>query len=211
MRREVLLAFSELAFRDDPEPPGRACWNRTSPSRSAALPPARANWSRRCCRRWRKCWRPSACRSFLRWTTWSGCWRRGARSTCPPPRASSTAWPTLIDQTRGLLVILLLSSAACGTNSARPSTPFADHRLRQGVRVRDYGCVWDLELKLADGRADRTGRPAADGPAAGPGSAGRSAAAVLPFRTAGGAIDRDGRSGRAAHGAAAAARPLRRN
>jgi hypothetical protein len=51
-----------------------------------------------------------------------------------------------LDQTRGLLVVLFVERGLWNEFGSAINT-FADHRLRQGVRVRDYGCVWDLELK----------------------------------------------------------------
>ncbi len=50
-----------------------------------------------------------------------------------------------IDQTRGLLLVLFVEDGLW-KQFGGAITQFAQHRLRQGVRVRDYGCVWDLEL-----------------------------------------------------------------
>jgi hypothetical protein len=50
-----------------------------------------------------------------------------------------------IDQTHGLLLVLFVERGLWNEFGGAINS-FADHRLRQGVRVRDYGCVWDLEL-----------------------------------------------------------------
>jgi hypothetical protein len=52
----------------------------------------------------------------------------------------------LVDQTRGLLAILFVEHGEW-MEFGQAISAFVQHRLWQGVRVRDYGSVWRLELK----------------------------------------------------------------
>jgi hypothetical protein len=52
----------------------------------------------------------------------------------------------LMDQTRGILMLLFVETGLWNQLTSAIDN-FAEYRIRQGVRVKDYGCIWSLDLK----------------------------------------------------------------
>lgn len=145
MRREVLLAFGEMAFRDDTDRLATLL-EQDFALPDTALPPARAEVVSSLLQTLAEVLAAIrvpvifACDNMERLLA--------PRGPVDLPTAQSffNGLAHTIDQTRGLLLVLFVERGLW--NDFGPAiTSFADHRLRQGVRVRDYGCVWDLELK----------------------------------------------------------------
>jgi hypothetical protein len=63
----------------------------------------------------------------------------------PTARSFFSGLAHCLDQMRGMLVVLFVERGLWN-EFGQAIDSFADHRLRQGVRISDYGCVWDLEL-----------------------------------------------------------------
>ena len=144
MRREVLLAFSELALRNSPDRLA-SLLEQDFAQPGAALPPARADVVTLLLQTLAETL--AAVRVPIIFAL-----DNMERLLAPRGPVDNLAAQSFfnglahtIDQTRGLLLVLFVERGLWNEFGGAINS-FADHRLRQGVRVRDYGCVWDLEL-----------------------------------------------------------------
>jgi hypothetical protein len=145
MLREVLLAFSALAIRGDSNRLA-ALLEQDFAQPGAAIPPARADVVTTLLQTLAEVLAAIGVPIVFGFDNME-------RLLAPQgPVDSATAQSFfnglahVIDQTRGLLAVLFVERGLWN-EFGQAITSFADHRLRQGVRVRDYGCIWDLELK----------------------------------------------------------------
>jgi hypothetical protein len=145
LRREVLLAFCDPAFRDDSDRLATLLQQDfTQPG--AALPPARADVVNALLQTLAEVLAAIGVPIVFAFDNMERLLAHRGPVDLPTAQAFFNGLAHLIDQTRGLLVVLLAERGLWSEFGPAINT-FADHRLRQGVRVRDFGCVWDLELK----------------------------------------------------------------
>ena len=145
MRREVLLAFSESAFRDNSDRIA-ALLEHDFAQEETSLPPARAEIVTLMLQTLTDILSAINVPVLFAFDNMERL--LAPRGTVDEPKAQSffNGLAHLIDQTRGVLAILLVEHGLWNAFAPAINT-FAEHRLRLGVRVRDYGCVWNLELK----------------------------------------------------------------
>lgn len=145
MRREVLLAFSDSAFGDDSRHIASLLEHDFAQD-EAVLPPARAEIVTVMLQTLAEILSAVGVPILF---AFDNIERLLAPKGAVDERTAQSFFngmAHLIDQTRGLLGILFVEHGLW--NALAPSiNTFAEHRLRLGVRVRDYGCIWDLELK----------------------------------------------------------------
>ena len=149
MRREVLLAFSELALRNTSDRLA-SLLEQDFALPDAALPPARADVVTLLLQTLAETL--AAVRVPVVFALDNMERLLAPRGPVDMPAAQSffNGLAHTVDQTRGLLLVLFVERGLW--NEFGPAiNSFADHRLRQGVRVRDFGCVWDLELRPPTG------------------------------------------------------------
>jgi hypothetical protein len=145
MRREVLLAFCELAFRDRPDRLA-SLLEQDFAQPDAALPPARAETVTSLLQTLTEVLAAVRVPIVYAFDNMERLLAPRGPVDLPTAQSFFNGLAHLVDQTRGLLAILFVERGLWNQFGPAINT-FADHRLRQGVRVRDYGCVWDLELK----------------------------------------------------------------
>ncbi len=144
MRREVLLAFSELALRNTSDRLA-SLLEQDFAQPDAALPPARAEVVTQLLQTSAEVLAAVGVPIIFALDNMERLLAPRGPVDMPAAQSFFNGLAHFLDQTRGLLVVLLVERGLW--NEFGPAiNSFADHRLRQGVRVRDYGCVWDLEL-----------------------------------------------------------------
>jgi len=144
MRREVLLAFSELALRNTSDRLA-SLLEQDFAQPDAALPPARAEVVTQLLQTSAEVLAAVGVPILFALDNMERLLAPRGPVDMPAAQSFFNGLAHFLDQTRGLLVVLLVERGLW--NEFGPAiNSFADHRLRQGVRVRDYGCVWDLEL-----------------------------------------------------------------
>lgn len=144
MRREVLLAFSELALRNTSERLA-SLLEQDFAQPEAALPPARAEVVTQLLQTTAEVLAAVGVPIIFALDNMERLLAPRGPVDMPAAQAFFNGLAHFLDQTRGLLVVLLVERGLWNEFGSAINS-FADHRLRQGVRVRDYGCVWDLEL-----------------------------------------------------------------
>jgi hypothetical protein len=145
LRREVLLAFGELAFREDPDRLA-ALLEQDFALPEATLPPARAEVVTALLQTLAEVLAAVHVPIVLAFDNMERLLAPRGPVDLPTAQSFFNGLAHVIDQTRGLLLVLFVEHGLWNQFGPAINT-FAEHRLRQGVRVRDYGCVWDLELK----------------------------------------------------------------
>ncbi len=145
MRREVLLAFCELAFRDDTDRLATLLEHDFALP-DTALPPARAEVVNSLLQTLAEVLAAIRVPVLFAFDNMERLLAPRGPVDFPTAQSFFNGLAHVIDQTRGLLLVLFVERGLWN-EFGQAITSFADHRLRQGVRVRDYGCVWDLELK----------------------------------------------------------------
>jgi len=144
MRREVLLAFSELALRNAPDRLA-SLLEHDFAQPDAALPPARAEVVTQLLQTSAEVLAAVGVPIIFALDNMERLLAPRGPVDMPAAQSFFNGLAHFLDQTRGMLVVLFVERGLW--NEFGPAiNSFADHRLRQGVRVRDYGCVWDLEL-----------------------------------------------------------------
>ncbi|MCL4205000.1 MAG: hypothetical protein KJ000_21170 [Pirellulaceae bacterium] len=167
MRREVLLAFAELALRNPKtrQAPGVHAaeplpWSDHGDSSDrlaslleqdfvqpgAALPPARAELVSLLLQTLAEVLAAAGVPVIFALDNMERLLAPRGPVDMPAAQSFFNGLAHFLDQTRGMLMVLFVERGLWNEFGSAINT-FADHRLRQGVRVRDYGCVWDLELK----------------------------------------------------------------
>ena len=144
MRREVLLAFSELALRNTPDRLA-SLLEQDFAQPDAALPPARAEVVTQLLQTSAEVLAAVGVPIIFALDNMERLLAPRGPVDMPAAQSFFNGLAHVLDQTRGLLVMLFVERGLWNEFGQAINT-FADHRLRQGVRVRDYGCVWDLEL-----------------------------------------------------------------
>ncbi len=170
MRREVLLGFAELALREvDRFRPSHTAGARQPRAGSEhpfpdatdrlaslleqdfaqadiTLPPARAQWVTMLLQTLAEVLAAIGVPIIFAMDNMERLLSPRGPVDMPAARSFFSGLAHCLDQTRGLLVVLFVESGQWSDfRAARDS--FSDHRLMQGVRIADYGCVWELELK----------------------------------------------------------------
>jgi hypothetical protein len=144
MRREVLLAFSELGLRNAPDRLA-SLLEQDFAQPEAALPPARAEVVTQLLQTSAEVLSAVGVPIVFALDNMERLLAPRGPVDMPAAQSFFNGLAHFLDQTRGMLVVLFVERGLW--NEFGPAiNSFADHRLRQGVRVRDYGCVWDLEL-----------------------------------------------------------------
>lgn len=144
MRREVLLAFEELALRNTPDRLA-SLLEQDFAQPEATLPPARAEVVTQLLQTSAEVLAAVGVPIIFALDNMERLLAPRGPVDMPAAQSFFNGLAHFLDQTRGLLVVLFVERGLW--NEFGPAiNSFADHRLRQGVRVRDYGCVWDLEL-----------------------------------------------------------------
>ncbi len=144
MRREVLLAFSELALRDASDRLA-SLLEQDFAQPEASLPPARAEVVTQLLQTSAEVLAAVGVPIVFALDNMERLLAPRGPVDMPAAQSFFNGLAHFLDQTRGLLVVLFVERGLWNEFGQAINT-FADHRLRQGVRVRDYGCVWDLEL-----------------------------------------------------------------
>ena len=145
MRREVLLAFVELAFGNSTDRLASLLeHNFAQPE--AVLPPSRADVVSLLLQTLTETLAAVGVPIIVALDNME----RLLAQRGPVDDATATAFFSglahTIDQTRGVLLVLFVEQGLWSFVFTSAIDQFAQHRLLQGVRIRDYGCVWDLEL-----------------------------------------------------------------
>lgn len=144
MRREVILAFAELTMRDNPTRLA-ALLEQDFAQPDAAFPPVRADWVTQMLQTLVETLAAVGVPVIIALDNME----RLLAPRGPVDNAAAQAFfhglAHTVDQTRGVLLMLFVERGLWNEFSGSISS-FAEQRLRQGVRIRDYGCVWDLEL-----------------------------------------------------------------
>ncbi|NLF71517.1 MAG: AAA family ATPase [Candidatus Anammoximicrobium sp.] len=144
MRREVLLAFGDLALRNTPDRLA-SLLEQDFAQPEAALPPARAEVVTQLLQTAAEVLAAVGVPIVFALDNMERLLAPRGPVDMPAAQSFFNGLAHFLDQTRGMLVVLFVERGLW--NEFGPAiNSFAEHRLRQGVRVRDYGCVWDLEL-----------------------------------------------------------------
>jgi len=144
MRREVLLAFAELALRNTPDRLASLLEQDFAPP-GAALPLSRANVVTLLLQTLAETLAAVSVPIIVALDNMERLLAPRGPVDNLAAQAFFNGLAHTVDQTRGLLLVLFVERGLWNEFGSTISS-FAEHRLRQGVRIRDYGCVWDLEL-----------------------------------------------------------------
>lgn len=144
MRREVLLAFAELALRNTSDRLASLLEQDFAPSETA-LPPARAEVVTQLLQTLTETLAAAGVPILVGLDNMERLLAPRGPIDNQAAQAFFNGLAHTVDQTRGLLLVLFVERGLWNEFGST-ITSFAEHRLRLGVRIRDYGCVWDLEL-----------------------------------------------------------------
>jgi hypothetical protein len=144
MRREVLLAFAELALRNTSDRLA-SLLEQDFAQPGASLPPARADVVTLLLQTLTETLAAAGVPVIVALDNMERLLAPRGPVDNQAAQAFFNGLAHTVDQTRGLLLVLFVERGLWNEFGST-ITSFAEHRLRQGVRIRDYGCVWDLEL-----------------------------------------------------------------
>lgn len=144
MRREVLLAFAELALRNIPDRLA-SLLEQDFAQPGTTLPPARADVVTQLLQTLTETLAAAGVPIIVALDNMERLLAPRGPVDNLAAQAFFNGLAHTVDQTRGLLLVLFVERGLWNEFGSA-ITSFAEHRLRQGVRIRDYGCVWDLEL-----------------------------------------------------------------
>ena len=144
MRREVLLAFAEMALGGGPLRLA-SLLEEDFAQADTALPPARAELVATLLQTLTEILAAVRVPVVAAFDNMERLLAPRGTADLPAAQSFFNGLAHLTDQTRGLLLILFVERGLWNELGQAINT-FADHRLRQGVRLSDFGCVWDLEL-----------------------------------------------------------------
>lgn len=146
MRREVLLGFCELAFRGELDRL-ESFLEHDFAMAEGVLPPARAELVATLLQTLADILAAIHVPIIFAFDNMERLLAPKGPADLPAARSFFIGLAHVVDQTRGLLLVVFVETGLWNVLTAQAIDSFAGDRLRQGVRVRDYGCIWEVLLE----------------------------------------------------------------